>query len=102
MIHDWEPVFDTTDKCKLLQEVLFDSYAKHGDNQFDEDFYDSTMTSYRDIVAEIDNECGDQLYNRDITLEELEGAITRLKAGKAPGPDTSTSPPPPRLVYSIW
>ena len=29
----------------------------------------------------------EELYNRDITLDEVEGAISRLKKGKAPGPD---------------
>ena len=88
LIQESEPVFETTNKCKLLIEVFFDSYARHEDNQFDKDFFDNIMSSYRDIIADFNVEGEDKIFNRDITLEEVEGAISKLKTGKAAGPDT--------------
>ena len=85
---DSEPVFDPTDKCKLLQEAFFDCH-QHQTNQFDEEFYAKVMGEYSDITSELNSEQleGEEIYNRNITLEEVEGAIARLKPGKSPGPD---------------
>ena len=38
-------------------------------------------------MEDVQDDDHEELYNRDITLEEVEGAISRLKSGKAPGPD---------------
>ena len=46
------------------------------------------MSSYRDIVTDINANGDEQIYYRDITLEEVEGVISKLKSGKAGGPDT--------------
>ena len=52
------------------------------------------MGEYSDIAAELDSKQEEDkdkgIYNRDITLEEVEGAIARLKSGKSPGPDLFT------------
>ena len=81
-------MFDPTDKCKLLQKALFDCH-QHQTNQFDEEFYAKVMGEYSDITKELNSEQleGEEIYNRNITLEEVEGDIARLKPGKSPGPD---------------
>ena len=56
-------------------------------DQFDKGFYNQIMSDYTDIVSTMSTEGDEELYNRDITLDEVEGAISRLKKGKAPGPD---------------
>lgn len=80
---DSSPIFDQSMKCSLLQSVFFDCYQKDN-NQFDRSFYDQIMSSYTDIIFTLNTEDDEELYNRDITLEEVEGAISRLKRGKAP------------------
>ena len=86
-----EPVFDPEDKCKLLQEAFFDCH-EHQTDQFDEESYEMVMGEYGNVTAELNSEQGEdnELYNRSITLEEVEGAIARLKPGKSPGPDFPT------------
>ena len=86
---DSTSVFDPMDKCTMLQKAFFDCQQQQND-QFDSDFYAEVMESYNNILTELDSECpegNEELYNRSITLEEAEDAISRLKPGKAPGPD---------------
>ena len=89
---DSQPVFDSVGKCNLLQKAFFDCH-QHQSDQFDDEFYKKVMGEYSDIAAELDSkqEEDKEIYNRDITLEEVEGAIARLKSGKSPGPDLFTT-----------
>ena len=85
-------MFDSVEKCNLLQKAFFDCHQHQSDQLVDE-FYKKVMGEYSDIAAELDSkqEEGKEIYNRDITLEEVEGAIARLKSGKSPGPDLFTT-----------
>ena len=73
----------------ILPKNFFDCHMQSND-EFDREFYDGVMESYANITAELsagkaDNE---EVYNRNISLEEVEVAILRLKLGEAPGPNT--------------
>ena len=70
---DSQPVFDSVEKCNLLQKAFFDCH-QHQSDQFDDEFYQKVMGEYNDIAAEIDSkqEIDKEIYNRDITLEEIE------------------------------
>ena len=59
-------------------------------DEFDREFYDKVMASYANITAELSagNADHEEVYNRSISLEEVEVAILWLKLGEAPGPNT--------------
>ena len=78
-------IFEENSKAIELEETFFK--GKHLNiNQFDENFYEEVMGEY--ITSTLsDNEGEDDYYNKEISWDELEGAVSRLKIDSAPGPD---------------
>ena len=72
-----------------LPKNFFDCHMQSND-KFDREFYDWVMASYANIKAELreGNADHEEVYNKNISVEEVEVAILRLKLGEAPGPNT--------------
>ncbi len=83
---DQSVVFEESQKAKELEETFFK--GKHlKTKDFDDQFYQEIMREYSEIT--LANETpGNEIYNEDISLDELEGAIFKLKKDTAPGPDS--------------
>ena len=82
---DYTVIFEENSKAIELEETFFK--GKHLNiNQFDENFYDEVMGEYITMTLS-DDEGEEDYYNKEISMDELEGAVSRLKIDSAPGPD---------------
>ena len=82
-------IFDESDKAKELEHTFFK--GKHlREDIFDKSFHQEVMVEYTNITMKdsMDSVQEDEIYNSEIAMEELEGAISRLKKDSAPGPDS--------------
>lgn len=78
-------IFEENSKAIELEKTFFK--GKHLNiNHFDEHFYDEMMGEYITMTLS-DDEGEDDYYNKEISMDELEGAVSRLKIESAPGPD---------------
>jgi hypothetical protein len=59
-------------------QLLLPLYSSSAFNQFDEHFYDEVMGEYITMTLS-DDEGEDDYYNKEISMDELEGAVSRLK-----------------------
>ena len=80
------PIFDRTEKCKLLQKTFFTGEHLKTE-EFDETFKNNVEEELRNLKQNHTNTQEDDFLNRDITIGEIEAAIQKLKNGKAAGPD---------------
>ena len=85
---DNNPVFNKSEKCKILQNVFFG-----GEHLKEEEFDETWKKVVEDRVHEIAEQRvingtdETQYLNRDIAIEETEAALQNLQKGKAPGSD---------------
>jgi hypothetical protein len=74
-------IFEENSKAIELEETFFK--GKHLNiNQFDENFYDEVMGEYITMTLS-DDEGEEDYYNKEISMDELEGAVSRLKIDSA-------------------
>jgi hypothetical protein len=86
-------IFEENSKAIELEETFFK--GKHLNiNQFDQKFYDEVVGEYITMTLS-DDEGEDDYYSKEISMDELEGAVSRLKIDSAPGPDNIFS----KLLY---
>jgi hypothetical protein len=78
-------IFEENSKAIELEEAFFKGNHLNI-NQFDENFYNEVMGEYITMTLS-DEEGEDDYYNKEISMDELEGAVSRLKIDSAPGPD---------------
>lgn len=79
-------VFNEEEKEKELEETFFKGKHVKASN-FDEQFYKNIMENYNEISI-TEEDLVNEYYNGEINMDELEGAISRLKKESAPGPDS--------------
>lgn len=78
-------IFEENEKAVELEQTFFK--GKHlNTDKFDENFYNEALRQYTEITLNQDA-TDEEVYNTEIELEELEGAIDRLKKDSAPGPE---------------
>ena len=95
LINEDKVIFDRETKCATLQKAFFDEKQLETDDH-DKDFQEQIDSE----ISELDinpNADDDRAYNAPFTLGEVEAAISKLKKGKAPGPD---SYPPEIFIYA--
>jgi len=79
-------IFEENEKAVELEQTFFK--GKHlNTDKFDENFYNEALRQYTEITLNQDA-TDEEVYNTEIELEELEGAIDRLKKDSAPGSDS--------------
>ena len=88
------PVFDSRNKMEMLREIFYGGkHLKH--DSFDKDFCEKINEEYATInekLAEDENDIPyKEGFGREITTEDIESAIFRLKTGTASGPDNHYS-----------
>ena len=82
---DGNILFEEPEKGDELEQTFFK--GKHLKlESFDNEFYKEIMRKYAEITM-TEDEMEEEYYNNVITMDELEGAIARLKKESAPGPD---------------
>ena len=87
-------IFDHETKCTTLQKAFFDERQFETDD-CDRDFHKQIESETNNLT--IDPKADDDAaYNSHFTLGEAEAAISKLKKGKAQGPD---SHPPEIFIY---
>ncbi|VDI43508.1 Hypothetical predicted protein [Mytilus galloprovincialis] len=78
-------LFEEEDKEKILEDTFFKGNHLNANN-FDNDFYTEIMEKYINIT--LSEEVEEEGYmNEEISRDELEGSIAKLKKNSAPGPD---------------
>lgn len=75
-------IFEENEKAVELEQTFFK--GKHlNTDKFDENFYNEALRQYTEITLNQDA-TDEEVYNTEIELEELEGAIDRLVLGLNP------------------
>ena len=89
------PVFDSRNKKEMLREIFFGGKCLNKHDSFDKDFCEKINEEYATINEKLAEDANDISYKegfgREITTEDIESAIFRLKTGTAPGPDNHYS-----------